>query len=155
MQRHVSDSLICTVVSRSDGDHCIICMGGASKIDDVQTTGELLAKRMLERARELKHNSLQTNEILQETSANHEFYMFCNLRLVLTKSGVGRCVLVAREVDCERLLMLWTAIMVGLKISVSTVPVPTPEAMLAEKKRESARKLVTVMEEISKKLKGK
>ena len=140
-------------MSALEGSHVIVCCGGPSR-SHVEALSELLACRVLERAREKGIHSLSMAEILQEPYATHEFYMFCNLRLLLSKAGVGRCVLVARDVDCERLLMLWTEVMAGLKIGISTKPVPTPEAMREDKKREAARKLSDVVEEIKHRLKS-
>lgn len=138
-------------VSKLDGHHLIICIGGPVA-GQVESLSEIMAKRMLERARERKHDVVRQQDIIPETYANNEFHMFVNMRLMLSKSGVGRCILVARDVDCERLLMLWTAVMVGLKISISTRPVQTPDAQMGEKKREALSKAKVVMEEIKKTL---
>jgi hypothetical protein len=126
---------------------------GGPKTGQLEPTSELLSQRLQSRAIAKKHNSVRPTDILQEPYANHEFYIFCNLRLLLTKSGVGRCVLVARDCDVERLLVLWTAVMVGLKISISTCPVPSPEATAGADKREAIGKLSMVMEEIKKRTK--
>lgn len=62
---------------------------------------------------------------------------------------MGKCILVARDVDVERLLMLWTTVMVGLKISFSTCPVPTPEDRAAKAKQEAMSKSKVVLERIA------
>jgi hypothetical protein len=116
----------------------------------LESGSEMLARRIVAHAQDKKHNAVLYKDILQEPHAGHEYYMFCNLRLLLSRSGVAKCVIVAREVDIERLLMLWTANMVGLKISISTLPVPTPEDRAGKAKREAITKSAEILEEIRK-----
>ncbi len=132
------------------GQHVLITTGGTPEnSSQFDSHSEVLAKRILARAIEKKHTTVQYKDILQEPHASHEFYMFCNLRLLLSRCGVAKCVLVARDVDVERLLMLWTANMVGLKIAISTLPVPTPELKASKAKRDAQVKAADVLEEIN------
>ncbi len=139
--------------TQPQGTHVIICTGGAHEKGHLESGSEVLAKRIVAHAQEKKHNTVLLKDILQEPHANHEYYMFCNLRLLLSRSGVAKCVIVARDVDIERLLMLWTANMVGLKISISTLPVPTPEDRVGKAKREALSKSTEVLDEINKRRK--
>jgi hypothetical protein len=132
------------------GSHVLICTGGIPTLAaQVDSQSEILARRLLARAIEKKHGAIQYKDILQEPYATAEFNMFCNLRLLLTRSGVGKCVIVARDVDVERMLMLWTSVMAGLKISFSTCPVPTPEERMTKAKQEALQKSKMVVDAIS------
>jgi hypothetical protein len=45
--------------------------------------------------------------------------------------------------------MLWTSVMVGLKISITTCPVPTPELKLAKAKLEANAKSHAVIDHLA------
>lgn len=133
--------------------HVIICPGGMPAGELEPISGKL-ARRVQQRAQESKLLHLSPQQLLQESVALEEFYMFLNMRMLLTRAAVGKCVLVARDVDVERSLMLWTAIMAGLKISISTVPVPSPpDVDPKEAKLQASKKFMESIEEVNKKLK--
>lgn len=68
------------------GAHVLISTGGTlTGSAQVDSQSELLAKRLLARAIERKHNAIQYKDILQESYAVDEFCMFTNLRLLLTR----------------------------------------------------------------------
>lgn len=95
--------------AQQDGAHHVLISTGALPVQSSQVEGpsELVAKRLLARAIEKKHNLFQYKDILQESFATDEFYMFCNLRLLLTRSGVAKCVLVAREVGVQSVVVIF------------------------------------------------
>lgn len=128
-----------------DGDHIIVCMGGAGG-KNLEPVSEMLANRVHARALERKI-SINKQQLVQEPYAVHEYYMFCNLRLILTRYGVGKCVIVARQMDIERILMLWTVVMSNLKIAIATQNVPGGESS-EERKRMAAKRFVQIQSEI-------
>lgn len=128
--------------------HIIVCVGGM-RPGMLEPVAETLQKTISQLAIE-KKVALDPKNLCMEPNAVVEFYTFCNLRLLLTRAGVGRCILVAKDVDIERLLFLWTNVMGGMKIAISTQRVPTDGGGSMDRKRVAARLFTDAQEDIRK-----